>query len=73
MRSRIIIIAHRGASSYVPENTIEAFKLAFSQKVDAIEMDVRKTLDGGFGSSPRSRDKKKAGKRFGLIGVNITT
>jgi glycerophosphoryl diester phosphodiesterase len=40
------VIAHRGASSYAPENTLSAFKLAVSQKADAIELDVQLSADG---------------------------
>ena len=39
------IIAHRGASSDAPENTIAAIKLALEQEADAIEIDVRETKD----------------------------
>jgi glycerophosphoryl diester phosphodiesterase len=39
-------IAHRGASVDAPENTIAAFKKALTIGVDAIELDVRLTLDG---------------------------
>lgn len=40
------IFAHRGASGYAPENTLEAFVLAVSQKADGIELDVQLTRDG---------------------------
>lgn len=46
LNDKIAIIAHRGASCYAKENTLEAFKLAVLQKATAVEMDVRKTLDG---------------------------
>lgn len=39
------IIAHRGASGYSPENTIESFQMALDQGVDGIELDVRFTKD----------------------------
>lgn len=39
------IIAHRGASSYAPENTLPAFEKAIKQKADAIELDVRLSKD----------------------------
>lgn len=39
------IIAHRGASTYAPENTIAAFKKAIEQGADAIELDVRLSKD----------------------------
>ena len=40
------IYAHRGASEYAPENTMEAFKLAYHMKADGIELDVQMTADG---------------------------
>lgn len=40
------IIAHRGASHDAPENTLAAFSLAWDQKADACELDVRLTKDG---------------------------
>lgn len=41
-----LIVAHRGASAYAPENTIPAFALAWEQGADAIEGDFQVTLDG---------------------------
>lgn len=38
--------AHRGASGYAPENTIEAFKLAAEMNADGVELDVQLTKDG---------------------------
>ncbi|MEI3612937.1 glycerophosphodiester phosphodiesterase [Pseudogracilibacillus sp. SO30301A] len=39
------IIAHRGASTYAPENTLAAFQKALDQGADGIELDVRLTKD----------------------------
>ncbi|MBI1391267.1 MAG: glycerophosphodiester phosphodiesterase [Alphaproteobacteria bacterium] len=41
-----MIIAHRGASGYLPEHTIEAYELALDQGADAIEPDLVLTKDG---------------------------
>ncbi|MFX1305933.1 MAG: glycerophosphodiester phosphodiesterase [Promethearchaeota archaeon] len=38
-------MAHRGASSIAPENTLQAFQKAIELGADIIEFDVRKTLD----------------------------
>lgn len=35
-----IVIAHRGASGYLPEHTLEAVTLAFAQNADFIEQDL---------------------------------
>jgi glycerophosphoryl diester phosphodiesterase len=42
----IKVFGHRGASGYRPENTLEAFKLAFDMGADAIECDLIPTKDG---------------------------
>ena len=46
MINRTTIWAHRGASGYMPENTMEAFQMAMEQGVDGIELDVHITKDG---------------------------
>ncbi|USN53315.1 MAG: glycerophosphodiester phosphodiesterase [Candidatus Nomurabacteria bacterium] len=38
--SKPLIIAHRGASGYEPENTLRAFQRAFALHADGIELDV---------------------------------
>ncbi len=43
---RVLIIGHRGASAYAPENTIAAFKLAVKMKADLVEDDFHVTKDG---------------------------
>lgn len=45
-RSRIQILAHRGASAYAPENTLASFKLAIEQRADWLEFDIQQTRDG---------------------------
>ena len=40
------IYAHRGASGYAPENTLEAFELAARMGADGVELDVHMTRDG---------------------------
>jgi len=44
--SRPKIVAHRGASVDAPENTLAAFKHAWSLGVECVELDVRVTKDG---------------------------
>lgn len=41
-----LVIAHRGASAYRPENTLAAFALAIEQGADIVEPDVVITSDG---------------------------
>lgn len=40
-----LVIAHRGASGYRPENTLAAFELGINQGADGIEFDVVNTKD----------------------------
>jgi glycerophosphoryl diester phosphodiesterase len=43
---RPIVIAHRGASGYRPEHTLEAYRLAVEMGADYIEPDLVSTKDG---------------------------
>lgn len=40
-----ILFAHRGASAYLPENTLEAFSAGLEQGASAIELDLQCTQD----------------------------
>ncbi|MFN3597518.1 MAG: glycerophosphodiester phosphodiesterase family protein [Rubricoccaceae bacterium] len=42
----VLVIAHRGASGYRPEHTLEAYRLAAEQGADVIEPDLVITRDG---------------------------
>lgn len=41
-----IIIGHRGASGYLPENTLAAYELAIQMGAEAIELDILSTKEG---------------------------
>jgi glycerophosphoryl diester phosphodiesterase len=43
---RCLVIAHRGASGSLPENTMAAYELAVTQDADMIEIDLHRTRDG---------------------------
>ncbi len=43
---RPLILAHRGAKTQAPENTLTAFRLAIQQGADGVELDARLTADG---------------------------
>jgi glycerophosphoryl diester phosphodiesterase len=43
---KTMIHAHRGAQTFYPENTMEAFSAAIEQGCDCIELDVHLTRDG---------------------------
>lgn len=42
----MIVIAHRGARAFSPENTLEAFVKAAETRADAVELDVQLSADG---------------------------
>jgi glycerophosphoryl diester phosphodiesterase len=44
--ARKILIAHRGASAYAPEHTLESYRLALKQDSDFVEQDLQITRDG---------------------------
>lgn len=77
-----LIIAHRGASAYTAENTIDAFALAIRQGANVLEMDVRQTSDGVIiirhGTALRRRlrrflvRKVTLAKLMELTGGNVT-
>ena len=45
-KDKPLVWAHRGASAYAPENTLEAFQMAIDMGADGIELDVQLTKDG---------------------------
>lgn len=45
-QAKPIVIAHRGASGYLPEHTTEALVMAYMQNADFIEQDLVLTKDG---------------------------
>jgi glycerophosphoryl diester phosphodiesterase len=71
-----IVIAHRGASAYYPEETLEAYSLAIAMGADVIEPDVTVTKDGALiarhditlatstdvANHPEFADRKRAGE-----------
>ncbi len=45
MSQNLLLLGHRGARRYAPENTVEAFELALEHGCDGFEFDVRFTAD----------------------------
>src|SRR3954467_13338540 len=41
-----LLVAHRGASAYAPEHTLESYRLAIAQGADFVEQDLAVTSDG---------------------------
>lgn len=46
--NKLLLIAHRGASGYAPEHTIEAYRIAIEQGADFVEEDLQVTKDGAL-------------------------
>ena len=46
MEKQTLVWAHRGASGYAPENTLEAFRKAVEMGADGVELDVQLKKDG---------------------------
>jgi glycerophosphoryl diester phosphodiesterase len=44
--SRKTLVAHRGASAYAPEHTLDSYQLALKQGADFVEQDLQITKDG---------------------------
>lgn len=47
-QGRTLNVAHRGARTVAPENTIAAFELAADQGADGVELDVQLSADGAI-------------------------
>lgn len=45
---KAVVIAHRGASGYLPEHTLESYAFAYAQGADYLEPDVVLTKDAHF-------------------------
>jgi glycerophosphoryl diester phosphodiesterase len=43
-----LVLAHRGARTVAPENTVEAFRVALELGADGVELDVHRTADDGL-------------------------
>lgn len=62
-----LIIAHRGASGAAPENTIEAFNLAWKLGADGIEGDFHLTNDGHIVAIHDADTGKVSGGKIKLV------
>ena len=75
-----LVLGHRGACGYRPENTLEAFELAIAQGADGVECDLVPTRDGelilrhenwlngttNIASHPEFADRERAGYSDGI-------
>jgi len=42
----VLVMVHRGASQFAPENTLEAYAAAMDYGADGVEIDIRRSADG---------------------------
>lgn len=71
-----VVVAHRGASTRAPENTMEAFRLGVEDGADAIELDVHLTADGQLAvihdeSLDRTTDRTGTVAELTMDGIQI--
>lgn len=78
-----LVIAHRGASGYLPEHTLESKALAFGQKADYLEQDLVMTkddhlivihdhfLDGLTDVATKFPDRKRADGRYYVVDFTL--
>jgi glycerophosphoryl diester phosphodiesterase len=45
-RAGTVVMVHRGAAAFAPENTLEAYAAAMDYGADGCEIDIRRTADG---------------------------
>jgi glycerophosphoryl diester phosphodiesterase len=67
-----LIIAHRGASNAAPENTMEAFNLAWNLGADGIEGDFHLTHDGHIVAIHDANTGKVSGGKIKLLVKKVT-
>ncbi|MFV8225730.1 glycerophosphodiester phosphodiesterase family protein [Christiangramia aquimixticola] len=84
--NKILVVAHRGSHSRVPENSLEAIQQSINNEIDFVELDVRSTLDNHLiilhdsnldrtttGSGPVNQQKLQDVKKYNLrYGNEIT-
>lgn len=61
---RSMVVAHRGASHYAPENTVAAAELAWEQNADAVEIDIHLSSDGRLVVMHDKDSERTTGKKF---------
>lgn len=61
---RSMVVAHRGASHYAPENTVAAAELAWEQNADAVEIDIHMSADSQIVVMHDKDTERTAGEKF---------
>lgn len=63
-----MVVAHRGASAYAPENTLAAFELAWELGADAAEGDFHLTADGQIACCHDATTERTGGQKLSVAG-----
>jgi glycerophosphoryl diester phosphodiesterase len=71
VENRTLVVAHRGASSLAPENTLASVQKALELGADHCEIDVQLTKDGEVVLLHDSKLKRTAGKPGALIDYTL--
>lgn len=66
------ILAHRGASKYKEENTVESLEFAADMGADAVECDVTKLMDGTYVIFHDESLKRLTGKDISIKDIGYT-
>ncbi len=60
----MMVVGHRGASRYAPENTVASAKLAWAQQAEAVEIDVHLSSDNQIVVIHDHDTKKTCGQKY---------
>lgn len=63
-KDNIMVVGHRGASRYAPENTVASAKLAWEQQAHAVEIDVHLSSDNEIVVIHDYDTKKTCGQKY---------
>lgn len=67
-----LVIAHRGSSGKAPENSLSAYKQAWLEKSDAIEIDLRMTKDKHFVCCHDNNLNRVSSSKKTISSLNLT-
>ncbi|MDO8805783.1 MAG: glycerophosphodiester phosphodiesterase family protein [Elusimicrobiota bacterium] len=68
--AEVSVYAHRGGMLNAPENTVAAFKAAFSDGAGAVECDIRRTSDGQFVAFHDAHAGRVCGRNWKISGTS---
>lgn len=71
LRGRVQIVAHRGASGYAPETTLEAYRLALEMGADYVEADIHMLRDGTLVAMHDADVRRTTGSRGKLSDLTL--